>query len=163
MGSTGVPQVEVLRCQNSVIRKRRLLVEFGIGSHGRRILRASSARLSWAWQWAPVPLQRPVCITGDQYCSSQTQICFLPVSMLDRLWQILFSRLLFLFWLFGERQVGSSPIRDGTHKPPALESKVLTTGPPGRSLGWLIKDEKPFLRWIVPNWHLPSTSARIKS
>ena len=45
----------------------------------------------------------------------------------------------------------SSPTRDGTHTP-CIGKQSLNH-----------QTKKPFLRWIVPNWHFPSTSTRIKS
>ena len=45
----------------------------------------------------------------------------------------------FMFCIFGHQACGlSSPTRDGIHTP-VLEGKVLTTGPPGKSLVFLDK------------------------
>ena len=45
-----------------------------------------------------------------------------------------------MFWFFGQEACGILAPRPGIEPaPPALEGKVLTTGPPGKSLCFLLK------------------------
>ena len=49
------------------------------------------------------------------------------------------------FGFFGYEACGVLAPQPGTEPaPPALEGKVLTTGPPGKSLWWCLRDSFPF-------------------
>ena len=67
----------------------------------------------------------------------------------------------FMFWFFGHEACGILVPRPGIEPtPPALESEVLTTGPPGKSRGYFLKRKRVLIFWNVRHDLLQNNTKR---